>query len=128
MPTPTQTPPETTLHPPETRRNAVIAQQPPMTQYQALRKVNFFSAFDFFIGACLAGVGVTLFFWCVFSRPTLVNVLGLAVVSLILLNVWVVSLVYRCSHYVLVLHAEVMNMPLEAARLVMAGYSGGQRQ
>lgn len=123
MPTPSPT--ETTLHPPGTqRRNTVVVEQP-LTKYQALRQIGFFSGFDFVILALVGLCFTTLIFWGIFALPSLLQIAVCLLACAILLQVWAISLVYRCMHFVVMTQSYIHTLPEDAAKIVMAAYSGG---
>ena len=116
--------PDTTLHPAFQRKADAVVAQPVLTEYQALRQAGWMQAIDWVFIWTIAAVLVTLLFWRIFSAPTLLDVLACLIVVTTLFQVWLVLLVLRCAVFVLKLRAAMEMLPDEAARIVMAAYSG----
>ena len=108
------------------KADTILAQQPPMTERQALREVGWIQGIDFFVMALVALVWITLLYWKIFSNPSPIQVLSCCLVAFALIQLWIVILVFRCAHFVLLLTAHVNNMPDVAARMVIGYYSGRQ--
>lgn len=100
------------------------------TQFEALRSVGFFRAIDAVVSAGL------LLYWAVSALWNFLVYKGVLVSSYFNLNsvllssilvvvLWIVVLVFRCTHFVLMLTASVKLMPYEAARIVSAWKVGG---
>lgn len=106
--------------------DAIIAQQN-LTLYQALKQTGWVQGYDYVVVFLIVMVWVTLLFWRIFSNPTAVDALVCCMISVSLAQAWLVSLVYRCMHFVLMVRADVNMMPTAAAKIVMAGLSGGQK-
>ncbi len=116
--------PETTLHPTGQRKADAVVAQPVVTPYQALRQLGWITPIDFIIMFLIVGVGVTLFFWHLFGTPTAMNRLSCALLVFALFQFWTVLLIFRCARFVLDVTAYLNTLPEEAARIVMAAYSG----
>lgn len=104
----------------------VVAQ--PMDRYQALRQVGFWQGLDFLV---LWMLGLTFFTgiaWKVFGAPSAWQMLACALAAVGILQVWMIILVFRCTSFVLDLHAIINLMPENAARIAMSAYSGGPMQ
>jgi hypothetical protein len=109
------------------KKDSVAAQQEPLlTEQQALRKVGWIQPIDYFILFCVLGVFVTLLYWNIFASPTVSQTIGCCLIAYALVQLWVVILVFRCAHFVLLLTAYVNTLPETAAKLVIAYYSGRQ--
>lgn len=120
--------PDTTLHTQNQRRADTVVAQPVMTQYQALREVGWIQPIDYMIAVLVAFSWLTIVAWYVFGHPSPWNVLCCCLVAFGLTQVWVVLLLFRCSHFVLLVQASMQNLPDDAARIVMGAYSGGQQR
>lgn len=116
--------PETTLHPEGQRRADAVVAQPVLTQYQALRRVGWIQGIDFFIMFLIGSALVTLMFWRIFGAPTHMDMVLCVLVVLALFHAWTVLLILRCARFVLELTGYLNNLPDEAARIVMATFSG----
>jgi len=101
-----------------------IVSQPSMTQAQALRQLGWIQPIDYALLLLVGLCWVTLLYWNIFGNPTPVQTLADCLVAFGLLQIWVIILVYRCAHFVLLLTATVNNMPEDAARMVVGFYSG----
>lgn len=96
-----------------------------MSRYQALRAINFIAVSDYVIAALIAFTLVTLFFWNLFGDPTLVNVIVCFMVILGLAQIWAITLMYRCAHFVITLQTTVSLLPEQSARIALAALQGG---
>lgn len=109
---------------PETAKTDTILAEQPMTPTQALRKLGWIQPVDLVILVLIMVVWVTLLYWKIFSEPSALQILSCCLVAFALTQLWVIILIYRCSHFVLMLTAHVNNMPDAAARMVIGYYSG----
>ena len=99
---------------------------PGMTQTQALRQVGWIQPIDFVLLGLIAATWVTLLYWNIFGEPTPMETLSCCLIAFAIVQVWAILLIFRCSHFVLLLTAHVNNMPDVAARMVIGYYSGSQ--
>ncbi len=119
--------PETTLHPPGQRKaDTVVAE--PLDRYTALRRVGYWQALDFIVLWLLGLILFTGIAWKVFGTPSPWQLLACALAMIGLLQAWMIILIFRCASFVLDLHIIINMMPENAARLVMAAYSGGMQR
>lgn len=116
--------PETTLHPSGQPKADTIVADKVLDQYTALRLLGWIQPIDYFMLFLIALSWATIVAWVVFGKPTPWNILCCVLMSAILSQVWTIILVFRCSHFVLLIQAYLHTLPEEAARLVMANYSG----
>ena len=94
-----------------------------MTRWQAYWVAGFIKPYDFvMLGLCVATL-LTVAAWSIFGSPQAVQVLVVLVLLVIILQFWTISLVFRCSDFVLSAHADIHLLPVEAARIVSA-YAG----
>lgn len=98
--------------------------QPEMTQWQALRRVGWVQTSDFVFVGVLVASWVTAFFWWLFGSPTAAGLAVVAAANIVLAQLWVVSLVFRCSFFVLQMRAEINTMPAAAAKLALSFQRG----
>ncbi len=99
-------------------------QEQPLTQQQALRLVGWVQPVDYAILGIVSLVWITLGYWALFAEPTPLQILSCCLVAFTLVQLWMVILLFRCSHFVLMLTAYVNTMPDAAARMVVSYYSG----
>ena len=116
--------PETTLHPPDQKRADTVVAEPVMTQAQALRHMGWIMPIDYICMTLLLLCWLTVLAWNIFGQPTPSNILVCVVIATVITQLWTIILVYRCSHFVLLTQAYINTLPEEAARIVMAAYSG----
>ena len=116
--------PETTLHPPGQRRADTIVADQVFTETQALRQLGWIQPIDYIVMVLVAFAWLTILAWKVFGQPTPWNVLCCVLVAAGLTQIWTIILIFRCSHFVLLIQAYLNTLPEEAARIVMAAYSG----
>lgn len=109
--------------PPTPKPDTVLAQQP-LTEAEALRIVGWIQPIDYVMLVVVTICWVTLFYWKLFSDPSPLQILSCCLVAFAAVQAWVVILVFRCSHFVLLLTATVNNMPDVAARIAVAYLSG----
>ena len=95
-----------------------------MTQWEALRRVGWFQGSDFAIVGIILASWVTCFFWWLFGSPTLAGLAVVALANLALTQIWAISLVFRCSFFVLQMRAEINTMPAAAAKLALSFQRG----
>jgi hypothetical protein len=110
--------------PPAPPKADTVVAEPVMTQQQALRQVGWVQPVDFIIIGLVSLTWITLLYWGIFGAPTPMQIMACCLVAFALVQLWVVILLYRCSHFVLMLTAYVNNMPDAAARMVIGYYSG----
>ena len=117
--------PDTTLHPTGQKPKSEIIADVPMTHYAALRRINFFSTIDFlFLFLIIAG-WITLLFWKIFAHPEPFQVLSCVIFCFSVMQVWSLIVAYRCMHFVVMTQTYINLLPENAAKIVMAAYSGG---
>jgi FlaA1/EpsC-like NDP-sugar epimerase len=108
---------------PQTPQQKLAAPEP-HTEWEALRKLNVITTADFVAVGSLVAVWTTMFFWWFFSQPQPLNLVLAAILTLIIFAIWLVVLVYRVHLAVIDIQAYLNNVPVEAARIVMAAQSG----
>lgn len=112
---------------PEVNEKAKLAADlagPPITHFQALKARGWLQTYDYVVSAILIVSFVTLFFWKIFASPTALNLISVLLVDIFVTLLWLVSLVFRCSCFVLEVQADINLMPESAARIVAGFYSG----
>lgn len=98
-----------------------------MTRWEAYWAAGFIKPYDFVMLSLFLLTVVTTVFWSLFGNPSATQVLIVLVSLVILLQVWIVSLVFRCSDFVLNAHADIHLLPVEAARIVSAYAGSGSK-
>jgi hypothetical protein len=96
----------------------------PTSRWTALKEAGWWAGMDTTFCIALAFIWVTALYWKIFGHPNLLNIVVLLLISLIILVAWLIILVYRCSLFVLQLHADIALMPDTAARMAVAYLSG----
>ena len=115
---------ETTLHPANQRRSdTIVASQVP-SQMDALRQLGWIQPIDYFMLFVIAMCWLTVLAWKIFGQPTPWNILVCVVIAAVVTQLWSIILLFRCSHFVLLIQAYLNTLPEEAAKIVMAAYSG----
>lgn len=91
------------------------------TKWEALKARGWWLPYDWFVVVLLGASFVTLFFWKIFGDPTAINFIAMLLVDIFLCLLWIISLIFRCSCFVLETQADINLMPEASARIV-AGY------
>jgi len=120
--------PPTTLHPPEQQRADTVIAEPILDQMTALRHLGWIQPVDYLCMVLIGFCWLTLLAWKIFGQPTPGNLLCCAAIAGVITQLWTIALVFRCSHFVLLIQAYLNTLPEEAARIVMASYSGQVRR
>ena len=115
---------ETTLHPPGQKKTDTIVAEPVMDQFGALRHLGWIQPIDYFMIWLISMCWLTILAWKIFGQPTPWNIMCCVLIAAVLTQVWTILLIFRCSHFVLLIQAYLNTLPEEAARIVMAAYSG----
>lgn len=95
-----------------------------MTHYEGLRQIGFIKGIDFLVGIVLGLSTVVLVCWIIFARPEAVRILVALYAQAMLVIVWLVILVFRTMHFVLMLRADINLMPFSAGRIAASFLSG----
>lgn len=91
------------------------------TKWEALKARGWWLPYDWCVVILLGASFVTLFFWKIFGDPTAINFIAMLLVDIFLCLLWIISLIFRCSCFVLETQADINLMPEASARIV-AGY------
>jgi hypothetical protein len=91
------------------------------TKWEALKARGWWLPYDWGMVVALAATVVTIFFWWVFGTPTALNLIAVLLVDILIALLWIISLIFRCSCFVLETQADINLMPEASARIV-AGY------
>ena len=103
---------------------STVLVQPPLSQWEALKQAGWWRPFDWMMLVVIAAVWITGFYWKMFGNPGTEGFIALLLVNVSLLLIWLISLIFRCSWFVLRLHADIATMPIEAGRIAVAYLSG----
>lgn len=98
------------------------APAPNMTRWQALRMAGWIQGIDFAVIGVLLAHAFFGIIYAVFLSPTVLYTLLLVAQMILVAQVWIVILVFRCMDFVLSCQADINLMPEAAARIVMAYY------
>jgi hypothetical protein len=111
-----------------TQSNIIIPK--PYTEWDALKEAGWWINYDWAVLITLATLWITAGFWFLFSTVTPESTPRIAIFTVILLIsvsiklFWLITLVLRCSKFVLKAHAEIATMPEASARIAVAYMSG----
>lgn len=105
----------------------VPLQVPPMTRFEAQRKLGLFGGIDYLFAALLFLAWVTLGYWVLFGSPTVLHVILTVLFNFLITQVWIILLAYRVLVFIMDLGADINLMPEAAARIVI-GYSEGRKR
>ena len=97
---------------------------PPLSRFQAQRKLGLFAGLDYTIAVLMIASWVTLGFWKLFGDPGALQLLAFAAINIVLMQVWIVVLCYRCLVFILDVQADINLMPESAARIVIGFQQG----
>lgn len=96
------------------------------TEMQALKHLGWIQPIDYVMTFLVVMCWFTVIAWKIFGQPTPWNILCCVITAFGLVQFWLVLLIFRCSHFVLLIKAYLNDLPYEAARIVMSAYAGGQ--
>jgi len=97
----------------------------PVTKWEALKARGWIQPYDYAMIAVILGTLITLLFWRIFGSPTALNLIAVVLVDIFVAQLWLISLVFRCSCFVLETQADINLMPESAAWIVAGYFSGG---
>ena len=110
-------------------QSTVIA-QPALTQWEALKEAGWWTRYDWIILSLILGLWIVTGFWLLFGRanpegtPRLTVQMLVCLISISLKLLWSISLLFRCSWFVLKAHADIAMLPHASARIAVAYLSG----
>ena len=96
----------------------------PLTRFEAQRKLGLFAPLDYTVVGLIVFLWMVLGFWALFGKPEAVNLIALAIVNIVLLQAWIVVLIYRCLVFILDVQADINLLPEAAARIVIGFWEG----
>jgi hypothetical protein len=91
------------------------------TKWEALKARGWWLPYDWAMVVLLAATVVTLFFWKIFGDPSALNLIAVLLVDIFIALLWIISLIFRCSCFVLETQADINLMP-EASAKIVAGF------
>lgn len=114
--------------PPQAQSTVIVPQ--PLTQWQALKEAGWWTPYDWFVTILFFSLWIVTGFWFLFSTPhpegpsrtTVLLLIFMAGQSLQM--VWLISLAFRCSWFVLKAHADIAMLPHASARIAAAFLAG----
>ena len=125
----------TAASPTPTADSSVVLAQVSISQWQALKEAGWWTRYDWIIVSLILAVWVITGFWLLFSPADPEGVskkdlvlLAVFLVSLELKMFWMLSLIFRCSWFVLKAHADIAMLPHASARIAVAYLAGKQPQ
>lgn len=95
-----------------------------MSRWEALKAAGWWTPYDWAMLGLLCLTWLTAIFWKIFGEPTALNLVAILLVNISFKLVWVISLVFRASSFVLTLTADVNMLPVHSARLAVAYLQG----
>lgn len=101
------------------------AQKPadkPMTEPQALWQAGWIKPVDVVLFVTNVFCVAALVLWAFLGDPPFVKFVLACTLLISEQILWVIMLIFRCSYFVLKLHADVSLMPTTAARMVVSYY------
>lgn len=104
-------------------QSTVVVQQP-MSQWSALKQAGWWTSYDWVMLTAIGILWLTAFYWKIFGNPSPEGFVAFLLVNISLLLIWLISLVFRCSWFVLRMHADIATLPHESARIAVAYLSG----
>jgi uncharacterized PurR-regulated membrane protein YhhQ (DUF165 family) len=107
---------------PKMQTNIVV--QAPMTQWTALKAAGWWVSYDWVMLGVIGVIFVTGIYWKIFGDPGAEGLIALLLATILILLVWIVSLVFRCSWFVLRLNADIATLPDQSARIAVAYLQG----
>ena len=96
-----------------------------LSRFQAQVKLGLITGVDVTAAVLLLLSWITLGYWFIFGKPTIVNAIFVLLVDIMVFQTWLTLLAFRVMVFVLDLGAEINLMPQAAARIV-AGYFEGR--
>jgi membrane protein YdbS with pleckstrin-like domain len=88
-------------------------------QVRALWAVRLVRGIDLAVVLAIAAILTTGFFWAAFGHPTFEGLLALWLLVLLIVQLWLVMLVYRACYFVLMVRADINLVTENAAKLVI---------
>jgi len=110
----------TTPPTPTTPPTVMQAPEASMTQYEALRFYGWIRPIDYLALLAMFGLAVSFVFAVIYGKLTLTSVLLYVGLAISTVELWMVILMFRIMHFVLVVYSSVKLLPREAAQIVQA--------
>lgn len=107
---------------------AIPAPEKPMTRFEAQRKLGLIAPLDFTVLGLILFSWMTMGFWKLFGTPDAVHLIVMAVVNVVVMQVWIVVLCFRVMVFILDLGADINLLPEAAARIVVGYWEGRQQK
>ena len=97
-----------------------------MNKWDALKQQGWIKPVDYLFMFVIILLWTGMIVYYLTSFPSVYTLLSTGVCTVILLQIWLVMLVYRCMDFVLVTRADINLMPVSAARMAIAYFQAGQ--
>lgn len=108
----------------EPQTGSTLVVQQPMSQWSALKEAGWWAPYDWAIVIMITLLWITALYWCVFGHPSASGLIAFLLINISLKLIWIISLIFRCSWFVLRVHADIATLPQESARIAVAYLSG----
>lgn len=102
----------------------IPAPEKPLTRFQAQRKLGLIAGFDYTVLGLILFSWMTMGFWKLFGQPEAIHLVIMAIVNVVLMQAWIVTLCYRVMVFILDLGADINLLPEAAARIVVGYWEG----
>jgi len=103
---------------------STIVTEKELTIWEALKQAGWWMTFDWIMVILVALVWLVGANWKIFGNPTATQMITMLLLALNVKFVWLISLAFRCSYFVLKLNADVATLPQASARIAVAYLSG----
>ncbi len=107
---------------------STIVVEKPLSELEALKQAGWWSPVDTLIVGSICAAWLTGFYWVLFGHPEFIHFVALLLITVILLQSWLIVLILRCSRFVLRAHADIAMLPDASARIAVAYLSGGPKR
>lgn len=106
-----------------TTQGTIVAEKE-LTMWEALKQARWWQAYDTLMVVAIIVIWIVGAFWKIFGNPTATQMITVLLVALNVKLVWLISLIFRCSYFVLKVNADVATLPAASARIAVAYLSG----
>jgi len=96
-----------------------------MSRFQAQRSLGVFAPLDFTVITLVFFAWMTLIFWKIFGAPQVTQLILFGIANLLVMQVWIMVLVYRAVIFIADTQADINLMPEAAARIVTNYFESG---
>ena len=103
---------------------SIPAPEKQLSRFEAQRKLGLFAGLDYTAAALIVFLWLTLGFWKLFGNPEPIHLIAMAIVNIVLMQVWMTVLLYRVLVFILDVQADINLLPDAAARIVVGYWEG----